>query len=80
MQTINDAQVFDGDYRYDTYYSDYYVEYSTSMARRKGETCPYRARPCLDALPRFSIVVPHEEKGRDEKRRGGEDRAENPQQ
>ena len=45
------------------------------MARRKGETCPYRARPFLDALPRFSTVVPHEEKGRDEKRRGGEDRA-----
>ena len=32
LQTISDAQVFDGNYRYDTYYADYYVEYST-MAR-----------------------------------------------
>ena len=76
--TASDAQVVDGALL--RHYANYYVEYSTSMARRKGETCPYRARPCLDALPRFSTVVAHEEKGRDEKRRGGEDRAENPQQ
>ena len=60
--TASDAQVVDGALL--RHYSNYYVEYSTSMARRKGETFAYHALPFLDCCP-------HEEKGRDEKRRGG---------
>ena len=64
--TASDAQVVDGALL--RHYANYYVEYSTSMARRKGETFTYRALPFLDCCP-------HEEKGRDEKRRGvGEER------
>ena len=41
--TASDAQVFDGDtyYPYDTYYSDYYVEYSTIWRKRA------RTRVCV---------------------------------
>ena len=52
--TASDAQVVDGALL--RHYSNYYVEYSTSMARRKGETFTYRALPFLDCCP-------HEEKG-----------------
>ena len=47
--TASDAQVVDGALL--RHYANYYVEYSTSMARRKGETFAYHALPFLDCCP-----------------------------
>ena len=45
---VSDAQVVDGALL--RHYANYYVEYSTSMARRKGETFAYHALPFLDCF------------------------------